>query len=160
MEGAVQICFMEVDGKIVFFKEAEAVCELKNFFMEEETSVKRKKQTSKKEHDMSRLPITTIHHYMSEEELTDEFGPNGWKQLPDSIARRYIYIPAKIGVEEHHIGVYSSKLKGLSADERLLQRQVIIKPRVDALFVCLKRNEQVVLKSQKRPSLVRHIPTS
>ena len=112
MEGAGQICFMEVDGKIVFFNEAEAVSDLEDSSTEEEPSIKRKKQAGKKEHDMSGLPITTIPHYMSEEELVDEFGPNGWKQLPDSIARRYIYIPAKIGVEEHHIGVYASKSDG------------------------------------------------
>ena len=103
---------MEVDGKIVFFNEAEAVSDLEDSLEEEEPSTKKKKQAGKKEHDMSALPITTIPHYMSEEELTDEFGPNGWKQLPDSIARRYIYIPAKIGVEEHHIGVYASKSDG------------------------------------------------
>lgn len=112
MEDAGQICFMEVDGKIVFFNEAEAVSDLEDSFEEEEPSVKKKKQAGKKEHDMSGLPITTIPHYMSEEELIDEFGPNGWKQLPDSIARRYIYIPAKIGVEEHHIGVYASRSDG------------------------------------------------
>ena len=112
MEDAVQISFMEVDGKIVFFNEAEAVSDLEDSYTEEEPSVKRKKQAGKKEHDMSKLPITIIPHYMSEEELIDEFGPNGWKQLPDSITRRYIYIPAKIGVEEHHIGVYASKSDG------------------------------------------------
>lgn len=112
MFDADQICFMEVDGKIVFFNEAEAVSDLEDSSTQEEPSVKKKKQAGKKEHDMSGLPITTIPHYMSEEELIDEFGPNGWKQLPDSIARRYIYIPAKIGVEEHHIGVYASKSDG------------------------------------------------
>lgn len=112
MSIADQLCFMEVDGKIVFFNEAEAVSDLEDSSTQEETSVKKKKQAGKKEHDMSGLPITTIPHYMSEEELIDEFGPNGWKQLPDSIARRYIYIPAKIGVEEHHIGVYASKSDG------------------------------------------------
>ncbi len=112
MSNADQICFMEVDGKIVFFNEAEAVSDLEDSSTQEEPSVKKKKQVGKKEHDMSGLPITTIPHYMSEEELIDEFGLNGWKQLPDSIARRYIYIPAKIGVEEHHIGVYASKSDG------------------------------------------------
>ena len=41
------------------------------------------------------------------------------------------------------------KLKDFSSDERLSQRQVIIKPLVDALFVYLKRNEQVVSKKTK-----------
>lgn len=112
MSDVGQICFMEVDGKIVFFNEAEAVSDLEDSSTEEEACVKKKKQSGKKEHDMSGLAITTIPHYMSEEELINEFGANGWKQLPDSIARRYIYIPAKIGVEEHHIGVYASKSDG------------------------------------------------
>ena len=112
MSDVGQICFMEVDGKIVFFNEAEAVSDLEDSSTEEEACVKKKKQSGKKDHDMSGLPITTIPHYMSEEELINEFGANGWKQLPDSIARRYIYIPAKIGVEEHHIGVYASKSDG------------------------------------------------
>ena len=43
MEDAVQICFMEVDGKIVFFNEVEAVCDLEDSYTEEEPSVKRKK---------------------------------------------------------------------------------------------------------------------
>lgn len=47
-----------------------------------------------------------------EEELTAEFGKNGWKQLPDAISRRYRFVPAKVEVEEHHIGVYASKKDG------------------------------------------------
>lgn len=49
---------------------------------------------------------------MTEEELTTEFGENGWKQLPDAIARRYRFIPAKVEVDEHHVGVYASKADG------------------------------------------------
>ena len=49
---------------------------------------------------------------MTEEELTAEFGENGWKQLPDAIARRYRFIPAKVEVDEHHVGVYASKADG------------------------------------------------
>mgnify|MGYP004465229745 CR=1 FL=1 len=61
---------------------------------------------------MSGLPIERIDHYMTEEELTAEFGKNGWKQLPDAISRRYRFVPAKVEVEEHHIGVYSDKKDG------------------------------------------------
>ena len=46
---------------------------------------------------------------MTEEELTAEFGEKGWKQLPDAISRCYRFVPAKVEVEEHHIGVYASK---------------------------------------------------
>jgi len=58
---------------------------------------------------MSGLTTTIIPHYMSSEELTAEFGVNDWKQLPDVIAKRYRFLPAKVEVDEHHIGVYASK---------------------------------------------------
>lgn len=108
MEDYAQIYFMEVDGKIAFFNEAEAVCDL-DASDEEETPPRRKKAAGKKELDMSCLPINRVDHYLSEEELEAEFGRNGWKQLPDEISRRYRFVPAKVEVEEHHVGVYASK---------------------------------------------------
>ena len=82
MEDTSQICFMEVDGSIVFFNEAEAVCDL----------------SAEEPQD-----------YMTKEQLEAEFGPKGWKQRPDAVSRRYHFIPAKVEVEEHHIGVYAGK---------------------------------------------------
>ncbi len=46
---------------------------------------------------------------MTDEELISEFGVNGWKQLPDTISKKYHFVPAKVEIEEHHIGVYASK---------------------------------------------------
>ena len=114
MEDASQISFMEVDGTIVFFNEAEAVCNLDAPEPEqlEVPAPRLVKKKGKKEQDMSGLPIERIDHYMTEEELTAEFGKNGWKQLPDAISRRYRFVPAKVEVEEHHIGVYSDKKDG------------------------------------------------
>ena len=112
MSAPGQICFMEVDGTIVFFNEAEAVCDLEAPEPEDlELKVpKKKKQAGKKAADIAAFPVRRIDHYMSEEELTAEFGENGWKQLPDAVSRCYKFIPASVEVEEHHIGVYSSKL--------------------------------------------------
>lgn len=107
-----QICFMEVDGTIVFFNEAEAVCNL-NAPEPDDLELKRtkkRKQAGKKAADLADIPVKRIDHYLSEAELTAEFGKNGWKQLPDAISRCYKFIPANVEVEEHHIGVYSSKL--------------------------------------------------
>ena len=107
-----QICFMEVDGTIVFFNEAEAVCDL-NAPEPDDLELKRtkkKKQTGKKAADLTDIPVKRIDHYLSESELTAEFGENGWKQLPDAISRCYKFIPASVEIAEHHIGVYSSKL--------------------------------------------------
>ena len=114
MDDHTQICFMEVDGEIVFFNEAEAVCDLSAPEPEDlELRVpKKKKQAGKKAADLSGLPVRRIDHYMSVEELTAEFGENGWKQLPDAITRRYRFIPAKVEVDEHHVGVYASKTDG------------------------------------------------
>ena len=111
MEDRNQICFLEVDGTIVFFNEAEAVCDLSAAEPEdlELKSPKQPKRKGKKEADLSGLPVRRIDHYLSEAELEAEFGKKGWKQLPDAISRKYHFVPAKVEVEEHHIGVYASK---------------------------------------------------
>ena len=106
-----QIRFMEVDGRIVFFNEAEVVCDLTAPEPDdlEIRASKKKKQTCKKNENLSGIPKQRIDHYMTEEELTAEFGVKGWKQLPGAISRCYRFVPAKIVVEEHHIGVYACK---------------------------------------------------
>lgn len=110
MENGEQICFMEVDGKIVFFNEAEAVAAITEYDDEEGTSKKKgKKVRGKRDADLSGLPVITIEHMMSEEELTEEFGENGWYQMADEVYKRYRFTPMKIEVEEHHVGVYRSK---------------------------------------------------
>ena len=112
MADSEQIRFMEEDGTIVFFNEAEAVCDLDAPEPEdlELKAPKKKKQPGKKAADIAGLTVKRIDHYLKEEELTAEFGENGWKQLPDAISRCYQFIPASVVIEEHHIGVYSSKL--------------------------------------------------
>ena len=114
MEDANQICFREVDGTIVFFNEAEAVCDLEASEPEvlEAVVVKQPKQKGKKEADLAGIPVKRIDHYMTNEELEAEFGANGWKQLPDAVSKHYRFVPAKVEVEEHHIGVYASKTDG------------------------------------------------
>ena len=115
MEDFSQISFMEVDGNIVFFNEAEAVSDLdapEPDDLEADSNKKQTKTKGKKEKDMSGFDVNVIPHYMTEEELTEKFGKNGWKQLPDAISRKYHFIPAKIKVDEHHIGVYAGKKDG------------------------------------------------
>ena len=111
MEDTSQICFREVNGTIVFFNEAEAVCDLNAAEPEdlELKSPKQPKRKGKKEADLSGLLVRRIDHYLSAEELEAEFGVRGSKQLPDAISRKYHFVPAKVEVEEHHIGVYASK---------------------------------------------------
>ena len=118
MAGPGQIRFMEVDGEIVFFNEAEAVCDLDAPEPDslEPPQPKKKKQAGKREADLAGLPVRRIDHYLSEKELAAEFGEKGWKQLPDAISRCYRFVPAKVEVEEHHVGVYSSK-----TDDRMVK---------------------------------------
>ena len=104
-----------IDGQLCFnFNEAEAL--LENIYIVEPvdedvipTVVKRKKKKEKRKEDLSSLPVETISHTLSEEELTDIFGENGWKQLPDKTYMRVKVGPAKYTVEEHHICVYAGK---------------------------------------------------
>ena len=113
MADSEQIRFMEVDGTIVFFNEAEAVCDLdapEPDDLELKAPKKKKQAREKRQADIAGLTVKRIDHYLKEEELTAEFGENGWKQLPDAISRCYQFIPASVVIEEHHIGVYSSKL--------------------------------------------------
>lgn len=114
MEYPGQICFYEKDGNIVFFNEAEAVCDPEAPEPEslETAVVKKPKSRGKKEQDLSGLPVVRIDHYLSRTELEDEFGPKGWKQLPDAVSKRYRFVPAKVEVEEHHVGVYAGKQDG------------------------------------------------
>lgn len=110
-----QISFMEADGNIVFFNEAEAACDPEAGDPEslEAPRPKRgKKKTGKRDRDMEGIPVERVDHYLGEEELKQEFGENGWKQMDDAISRKYHFHPAKITVEEHHIGVYASKKDG------------------------------------------------
>ena len=105
-----QISFMEVDGKIVFFNEAEAVIgEEANEAVGTAIRQKPKKRQGKREEDLSGLPVVVIEHSMPEEELEELFGKDGFKQLPDEVYRRYGFTPAKVEVEEHHVKVYAGK---------------------------------------------------
>ena len=106
-----QISFMEVDGKIVFFNESEAVAAEEDTQEEPESVSRRKpkKKQGKREEDLDGLPVVVVEHSMTDEELEDKFGKDGWKRLPDEVYRRYSFTPAKIEVEEHHVKVYAGK---------------------------------------------------
>ena len=109
-ESDEQISFMEVDGKIVFFNESEAVA-AEDDGAEPETVPRRKpkKKQGKREEDLDGIPVVVVKHSMTDGELEDKFGKDGWKQLPDEVYRRYRFTPAKIEVEEHHVKVYAGK---------------------------------------------------
>ena len=109
-EAEDQISFMEVDGKVVFFNESEAVAAEESTEEPENVSRTRpKKKQGKREEDLDGIPVVVVEHSMTDGELEDKFGKDGWKQLPDEVYRRYRFTPAKIEVEEHHVKVYAGK---------------------------------------------------
>lgn len=101
---------IEYDGQESFFNEVEAACEEDieepKF---EEITYKRRKQPGKREQDLSSFPITVVYHELSEEELRESFGENGWKRLPDQVYRKLEMHPAQYEVFEHHVAVYVGK---------------------------------------------------
>lgn len=104
-----QIAFLEVDGQIVFFNESEAIASMTEYDEEEPKKPRPKKVVGKRAQNLKDLPTVLVNHIMSEEELIAEFGVNGWYQLEDEIYNRYKFTPAKVEIEEHHVGVYKSK---------------------------------------------------
>lgn len=107
-----QISFMEVDGTIIYFNEAEAVASLSDDVSDDgevPEKPRSKKTKGKRVADIQNLPVVPVDHKMTEEELVAEFGEEGWYQLDDEIYRRYRFTPMKVEIEEHHVGVYKSK---------------------------------------------------
>ena len=105
-----------IDGQLtlddLIFNEAEALTDTAYVLEPEEDQVlpkTSKKSVGKREHDLKDLPVEIISHVMSEEQLTEIFGSNGWKQLPDEVFKRVKVQPAVYTVEEHHVAVYAGK---------------------------------------------------
>ncbi len=75
MADSEQIRFMEVDGTIVFFNEAEAVCDLDAPEPDGPgiESTQKEKTAREKAADIAGLTVKRIDHYLKEEELTAEF---------------------------------------------------------------------------------------
>ena len=154
-EAEGQVSFMEVDGKIVFFNESEAVTEEENT-QEEAESVSRtkpKKKQGKREEDLEGVPVVVVEHSMTDEELEDKFGKDGWKQLPDEVYRRYSFTPAKIEVEEHHVKVYAGKeTEGVikAPHPQALLRGSLVSPSLEAAVMNAKYVNAVPLYRQEQ----------
>ena len=150
-----QISFMEVDGKIVFFNEAEAVAAEENTQEEPESVSRRKpkKKQGKREEDLEGLPVVVVEHSMTDEELEDKFGKDGWKQLPDEVYRRYSFTPAKIEVEEHHVKVYAGKKTEdviKAPHPQALLRGSLVSPSLEAAVMNAKYVNAVPLYRQEQ----------
>ena len=149
-----QISFTEVDGKIVFFNEAEAAAE-ENTQEEPEKVSRRKpqKKQGKREEDLSGLPVVVVEHSMTDDELEDKFGKDGFKQLPDEVYRRYSFTPAKVEVEEHHVKVYAGKktVEIVKAEHpECLLRGSLVSPSLEAAVMNAKYVNAVPLYRQEQ----------
>lgn len=110
---------MEYEDQVSLFNEVEAAVEEAELPPEpeiEEITYKRRKQAGKREEDLSRFPTTVVNHELSEKELAELFGENGWKRLPDQVYRKLEMHPAQYEVFEHHVAVYASK-----SDDRIIK---------------------------------------
>ena len=149
-----QVSFMEVDGKIVFFNEPEAVAVEESTEEPENVSRTRpKKKQGKREEDLDGIPVVVVEHSMTDEELEDKFGKDGWKQLPDEVYRRYSFTPAKIEVEEHHVKVYAGKeTEGVikAPHPQALLRGSLVSPSLEAAVMNAKYVNAVPLYRQEQ----------
>ena len=109
LEADNQMAFIEIDGKIVFFNEAEAVAAITEYDEDEPIKPRPKKAKGKRASLIQDLPVVPVYHMMTDEELIAEFGEDGWYQLEDEVYNRYKFTPAKVEIEEHHVGVYKSQ---------------------------------------------------
>ena len=110
---------IEYEDQVSLFNEVEAAVEEAELPPEqeiEEITYKRRKQARKREDDLSSFPTTVVNHELSEKELTELFGENGWKRLPDQVYRKLEMHPAQYEVFEHHVAVYASK-----SDDRIIK---------------------------------------
>lgn len=136
-----QISFKEVDGTVVFFNEAEAVCDEEA--KENPAPLARKpRPKGKKQADISKLEVvSTSEYYMTEDELSDIYNDEGYKRLPDEIIKRYYFVPAKVGIEEIHIGVYSGKKSDRIVKAKFpayLMRNSLVSPSLEAGIINAK----------------------
>ena len=149
-----QVSFMEVDGKIVFFNESEAVAAEESTEEPEDVSRTRpKKKQGKREEDLNGIPVVVVEHSMTDEELEDRFGKDGFKQLPDEVYRRYSFTPAKIEVEEHHVKVYAGKETEevvKAPHPRTLLRGSLVSPSLEAAIMNAKYVNAVPLYRQEQ----------
>ena len=74
---------MEYDGQESLFNEVEdSIDETAAEPEMEEITYKRRKQAGKREEDLSSFPVTIVNNELSDNDLVDLFGENGWKRLP------------------------------------------------------------------------------
>lgn len=106
----------QLAGQLGIFNEAEAEAEkaepedeTAEPETEEITYTRSKKKPGTLDEMLKGLPVREETHELTKEELTEIYGEDGWKKLPDEVYRKLEYHPATKEVVEHHIAVYAAK---------------------------------------------------
>ncbi len=141
-----QISFCEVEGTIAFFNEAEAVYD-EELAENPAPAARPKRPQGKKAADISKLEVVkTTDYYLSDEELDNEFGEEGYKRLPDEIIKRYYFVPSRVGLEEIRVGVYSGKKSERMVKAKCpayLMRNSLVSPSLEAGIINAKYTNAV-----------------
>ena len=119
---------------------------------EEVITYRRKKAKGKREADLKDLPVRTITHELTSEQLHERLGDK-WKTLPDQVYRRLHYEPAQFYIEEHHVKVYASNKTGeiIKADHpALLLDNSLLSPSLAAGIMNEKYVKAVPLYRQEQ----------
>lgn len=80
--------------------------------VEETITYTRKKRIGKRDEDLKGFPVEIVKHELTDEELTAEFGNEGYIRLADDVYRKLEVIPARYVVYEHHLAVYKGRKNG------------------------------------------------
>ena len=111
---------LECLGQESAFNEAEVQSneEEKEPEIEDAVVTRSKRPRGKLHEDIKGLPMRKEVHELSEKELRDIFGENGWKRLPDEVSWSLEYHPSVKEAVEHHTAVYAAK-----HDDRIVRAQ-------------------------------------
>ena len=96
-------------SSILYFNEAEALCDEETDEPAIETVVRKKKQKGHKEEFLKKITNhRDIELYLTDDELNNKYGKGKWKKLPDEIISKLEHHPASFEVVNYHIGVYAA----------------------------------------------------
>lgn len=145
----------ELPGQMCAFNEAEQLTEqpfaepsIEQVAPQPEQPQRKKKQKGKRKEDLSKLPRRVENHELSEQELTEIYGEQGWKRLPDEVYCRVEYKPSVKEVVEHHVAVYSGKVdEQITRGERPvdLLRNSVVTPSLAAAIMNAKYTNAIPL---------------
>lgn len=156
-----QITIADIDDAFQIFNQAEGFFdengELPDDYEEDDyaSPPKKKKKASSypRKIDIDILPHIETRSRLTEEQLKEFFGDEGYKQLPDQIQFSYRFVPGSISIEEKHIEVYAGKVseRVIKADHpRKLLRNSLVSPNMAAAVFTAKFKTGIPLERQEK----------